>query len=211
MRAKRMSLWTVLCIAMMMGVGCRRQAEPAAQDEKELAGRRVAVLLTEGFQDQEALHPMDYLGERGAAVTVIGPSIETVKAYNSDVEITIEQTVADVSVGDFDALVIPGGQSPARLRENETVVDFVREFVQSGKPVAAICHGPQVLVTAGVMDGKRATCYAGMSEELIEAGSDYEDTELVRDGNLITSRLPQDLPVFSHAIAQALLEKAGGV
>jgi protease I len=211
MLAKRMSVWMLLCAAaaVVVGVGCQQKTEPVTE-EKELAGCQVAILLTEGFQDQEALHPMDYLTERGATITVIGPAVETVKAYNSDVEITIEKTVAEVLVDDFDALVIPGGQSPARLREDETVVAFVREFVESGKPVAAICHGPQVLVAAGVMDGKRATCYAGIAQELIDAGVEYEDVELIRDGNIITSRLPQDLPVFSHAIAQALTEKAGG-
>ena len=206
MVTKRMALWMAVWVSVVGLAGCTQRTEPTAQDAGELAGQRVAVLITEGFQDQEALHPMDYLSQRGAAVTVIGPAIETVKAYNSDVEITIEKTVAAVSVDEFDALVIPGGHSPGRLREDAAIVAFARTFVESGKPVAAICHGPQLLVTAGVMDGKRATCFAGMSHELVDAGSRYEDSELVRDGNIITSRLPKDLPAFSSAIAQAMTE-----
>ncbi len=107
---------------------------------------------------------------------------------------------------DFHAMVIPGGHSPNWLRQHEAVVDFARAFYASGKPTAAICHGPQVLITAGVLDGVDATCFPGMSDELKESGANYQDVPVLRDGNLITSRIPDDIPAFSEAIKQALLE-----
>ncbi|MFW6066131.1 MAG: DJ-1/PfpI/YhbO family deglycase/protease, partial [Planctomycetota bacterium] len=164
-----------------------------------LAGKRVAMLVTEGFQDAEALSPMEYLTGMGAEVTVVGPEPGAVTAYNSDEQIEVETTVADVSVDDFDALVIPGGKSPANLREHEDVVNFAGEFFRSGKPVAAICHGPQVLVTADVLEGRTMTAYSGVEEEITEAGAEYVDQAVVRDENLITSRLPGDLPQVAFA------------
>ena len=202
MKTKPFLFTLFLVVSAALLVGCDRRTVTADQ----LAGKHVAIMITEGFQDEETLHPMDYLSSRGAKVTVIGPSTETVKAYNSDVTVQIEKTVASVSVHEFDALVIPGGRSPGALRKDGTAVAFAEAFVKSGKPVAAICHGPQVLITAGVMHGKRATAVAAISNELEEAGSHYEDSPLVRDGNIITSRLPKDLPVFSEAIAEALTE-----
>jgi protease I len=171
-----------------------------------LTGKRVAILVAEGFQDQETLDPMNFLRDRGAEVVVIGPSVKTVTAYNSDKQVQIEKAVADVTASEFDALIIPGGHSPQRLRDEAEIVDFVRAFYETDRTIAAICHGPQVLIAAGVMDGKRATGYEGISDELIEAGADYKDRPLVHDGNIITSRVPDDLPVFSEAIANALSE-----
>jgi protease I len=138
-------------------------------------------------------------------VTVIGPETGVVKAYNSDFTIRIERAVAGLSVGDFDALVLPGGHAPSRLRLHEPTVAFVRDFFNSGKPTAAICHGPQVLITAGVLTGRTSTGVDGIREELEAAGVTYLDQSLVIDGNLITSRVPSDLNDFSSAIAQALL------
>ena len=178
----------------------------AADDAGPLAGKHIAFLVGDGVQDAEALVPMGYLVSRGAKVTVIGTEPGLVTAYNSDIQVYVQKAIGDVSVDDFDGLVIPGGKSPANLRQHEAIVDFARKLANAGKPVAAICHGPQVLVTAGVMDGKRATCYAGMADELREAGANYTDTAMVRDGNIITSRLPGDLPRFCAALEKALLE-----
>jgi protease I len=149
---------------------------------------------------------MGYLVSRGAKVTVVGAAPGLVTAYNSDIQVYVQKAIGDVSADDFDGLVIPGGKSPANLRQHVAIVDFARKLANSGKPVAAICHGPQVLVTAGVMDGKRATCYAGMADELRSAGASYADTAMVRDGNIITSRSPGDLPRFCAALEKALLE-----
>jgi len=165
----------------------------------------IAVLTGEGFHDGEAYMPMGFLVNQGARVTVIGPEAGTVTAYNSDFSIDIEKSVADVSVDDFDALILPGGRAPAMLRENEKVISFARDFFNSGKTVAAICHGPQVLITAGVMDGIDATGFGGIEEELVEAGAIYHDEEVVIHDNLITSRTPPDLFAFSKAIKQSVM------
>jgi len=184
----------------------RRGARPAS--EATLRGKRVAFLVGEGFQDAEALMPMAYLANRGAIISVIGIEPDMIEAYNSDLTLRVERSVNDVSFRHFDALVLPGGRGPAVLREDEDVVEFTRQFFESGRLVAAICHGPQVLVTAGVLEGKHATCYAEVSSELEEAGAKYEDKAVIRDGNLITSRLPEDIPAFSKAVEEALIEMA---
>lgn len=171
-----------------------------------LAEKHVAVLVGEGFHDGETMMPMAYLLNRGVQVTVIGVEPAEHTAYNSDMKAMVQKSVTDVSVDDFDALIIPGGRSPNWLRQHEAVVAFAGDFYESGKPVAAICHGPQVLITAGVLDGVRATCFPEMSDELKEGGAEYEDEAVVRDGNLITSRIPDDIPMFSQAVEKALLE-----
>ncbi len=171
-----------------------------------LAGKNIAFLVGEGFQDAEALVPMGYVVSRGAKVTVIGIEPGRVTPYNSDLQVYVQKAIGDVCPDDFDGLVIPGGRSPAKLRQNEAIVAFTRAMVEAGKPVAAICHGPQLLVTAGVLEGRRATCFAGMVDELHDAGVNYTDAAMIRDANIITSRLPKDLPEFCAAFEKALLE-----
>lgn len=166
--------------------------------------RNIAILLTEGFHDAEAYMPMGYLVNKGYDVTVIGPEKGMVKAYNSDFTIVVERDMNEISTDDFAVLVIPGGHAPAALREDPAVVAFVRAFFETGKPVAAICHGPQVLITAGVMEGMTSSGYSGIREELESAGATYMDQALVTDKNLITSRVPADLAVFSRAIGELL-------
>ncbi len=177
----------------------QQKSDPEAVSEKQ-----VAVLLGEGFHDGEAYMPIGFLTNRNVKVVVIGPEKGAVKAYNSDFLINIECAVDEVDVDDFDALIIPGGMAPSLLRENENVVNFVRDFFNSGKPTAAICHGPQILITAGVMEGKKSTAVGSVGEELIEAGAEFYDQALVVDGNLITSRVPRDLNDFSNAVFEAL-------
>ncbi len=167
---------------------------------------RVAVLTADGFHDGETLSPLGYLKTRGADVSVIGAERGEIKAYNSDVTVFVEKAVDEVSASDFDAVVIPGGRAPAALRENESVLEFVRQAYAEGKILAGICHGPQVMVSAGIMEGKAATCVAGISDELEEAGALYRDEELVVDGNIITSRVPKDIPAFNRALGEALFE-----
>ncbi len=165
----------------------------------------IAVMVDEGFHDGEAYMPIGYLTNRGAHITVIGPEPGLVTAYNSDFTIHIQRAVEDVDVDEFDALILPGGRAPSRLRENEAAVEFAREFFGSGKVVAAICHGPQVLITAGVMEGVDATGFEGIKEELEDAGVNYLDESVVIYNNLITSRTPPDLYDFSAAIEQSVL------
>jgi len=176
----------------------------AANTHKELEGKRIAFLITEGFHDGETMFPLGFLQNQGAVITVIGIQPGVYTAYNSDVTAVVEKSVTEVSVADFDALIIPGGHSPANLRENSSVVDFVREFIEANKPVASICHGPQVVIATGIVEGRTLTAVGGVKDEITEAGAIFVDKEVMIDGNLITSRTPPDLPAFSIAVMQAL-------
>mgnify|MGYP006294309827 CR=1 FL=1 len=173
-----------------------------------LAGMKVAMLTGEGFQSQEAMMPVAFLTNRGAEVTVIGTEVGEVKAYDADVHLLIQAAVDDVDSEDFHALVLPGGSAPEKIREDDDIVEFAAEMYEDGKPVAAICHGPQVLITAGVVEDKQMTCYSGVVEELKAAGADYLDAEVVRDANLITSRLPKDIPAWLSAMEELFLAHA---
>lgn len=201
---KKLILRIIPLLGMMLILsGCPQ--DPA----EELAIERrpqVVILVAEGFHDAEAYMPYGYLTNQGIDVTVIGSEIGPVTAYNSDFTIGIERNVNDVSIDEFEALIIPGGKAPSVLRENSDIVDFVTEFFEAGKITAAICHGPQVLVTAGVLEGRTCAGVSGIQEEIEEAGAEYRDEELVIDDNLITSRVPDDLDSFSMAISEAVIE-----
>lgn len=183
-----------------------RERREVREGAPTLAGINVAILVGEGFHDLETLVPIGYLTNRGANVTVIGVEPGLVTAYNSEMQVRVERAAEYTNLNRYHALVIPGGQSPATLREHSDVVDFARQFYETERPVAAICHGPQVLVEAGVLDGVTATCYRDVRSELEEAGATFEDKEVVRDGHLVTSRVPDDLPAFCAAFEELLLE-----
>ncbi len=185
------------------------QTEPQLIETPQEERIRVAVLVAEGFHDGEAYMPIGYLVNQGFDVTVIGPERGTVKAYNSDFTITIEQGIDEVLATDFQALVLPGGRGPAVLRENDEVINFVSEFWQTGRVTAAICHGPQVLISANLMEGRTSTGIDGIKDEIEEAGAEFVDESVVIDGNLITSRVPDDLYDFSQAIAEELKQQVG--
>ncbi len=188
--------------------GCSGNSEKASDASvsrpASASGPRVAVLVTEGFHDAETYMPIGYLVNKGVEITVIGPETGRVKSYNSNFDIVIDKAVGDVSVDDFDALIIPGGKAPAALKEKPEAVEFARDFFNTGKTVAAICHGPQVLAAAGVLDGITTTGVGSIQEELEAAGATYMDEALVTDKNLITSRVPADLPLFAAAIEKAV-------
>lgn len=168
-----------------------------------LDGKRVAMVVAPGFEDSEAIEPKQHLEGQGAEVQVIGLQRGTVEGKKG-ATLEVDATFEDVSVDQFDALVIPGGGAPERLRIHEAPVAFAREFVESGKPVAAICHGPQLLISADVLRGRTVTCVAGIRDDVKNAGATYVDQALVEDGNLITSRVPADLPQFNEAISRSL-------
>lgn len=201
-------LVAVATFVAMLGAALPAQAQGEELEAADLSGNHVAVLVGQDFHDAETLMPMAYLANRGAEVTVIGVEPAVHQAYNSDIKVRVQQSVADVSVDEFDALIIPGGGSPEWLRQHDSVVDFAREFTETGKLVAAICHGPQLLVTAGVLDGVQATCVGGISDELAEAGAEYSDEPVLVDGNIITSRVPDDIPVWNATIEEALAEQS---
>jgi protease I len=192
--------------SLVLFMGCQTGTAEQTAQESSCKGR-IAVLVAEGFHDGEAFMPIGYLLNQGYHITIIGPERGPVKAYNSDFTITIEKAVSEVSPDDFHALILPGGTGPAVLRLNEEVVNFVSEFWQTGRVTAAICHGPQVLVTARLLDGRTSTGTGGIRGELEEAGARFVDEPVVVDGNLITSRHPGDLYVFSESIANALRQQ----
>jgi len=171
---------------------------------------RIAIPIGEDFEDSEFQEPYDRLLKAGHSVVVIGlePGA-TVRGKKGTATATIEQTAADLDPADFDALVIPGGYSPDHLRTDEDVVDFVRRFFESGKPVAAICHGPQLLIEADVVEGRELTSWPSIRTDLQNAGATWIDEEVVEDDNLITSRSPEDLDPFCEAILDRLPLKIG--
>jgi len=191
--------------------GCQSGVREQLAEDIASEKIHVAVLVAEGFHDGETFMPIGYLLNQGYKITVIGPQKGMVKAYNSDFTINIEKSVSEVSPADFHALVLPGGTGPSVLRDNEEVIRFVSAFWETGKVTAAICHGPQVLITAGVLDGRTTTGVGGIREELEQAGVNFIDQSVVIDGNLITSRIPSDLPEFSMSIADAIKKQTGSL
>jgi protease I len=168
---------------------------------KSLQGKKVAILAADGVEKVEFETPRAQLTENGAHVQLLSLTTGDIQARNHDLEpagtIRVDQVVSEASVDDFDALVLPGGTvNPDKLRLDESAVAFVRDFVNSGKPVAAICHGPWTLVEAGVVAGRTVTSYPSIRTDLKNAGANVVDEEVAVDGNLITSRSPDDLPAF---------------
>ena len=176
--------------------------------EKNLQGKRVAILATNGFEQSELLEPKKNLEDAGAKVTVLSLKTGEIKGWDHTdwgKSVKVDGLVKEAKPADFDALVLPGGQmNPDVLRTDSSAVTFVRTFVESGKPVAAICHGPWTLIEADVVRGKTMTSWPSVRTDLKNAGAHWVDEPVIVDGNLITSRKPQDIPAFSQAIAEAL-------
>jgi protease I len=166
---------------------------------------KIAMPLGADFEDSEYAVPFQRLQQAGHTVVRIGAKKgETVKGKRGKEQVTIEATADAVSPQDFAALVIPGGYSPDHLRMDKNIVQFVRDFAKTGRPIAAVCHGPQLLIEADLVRGKRLTSWPSIRKDLQNAGAEWVDQEVARDGNLITSRKPDDLEAFSTAIVQAL-------
>ena len=156
---------------------------------------KALIISADHFEDTELLVPYYRLKEEGFEMDVASISRGNINGKHG-YEVRVDKALRDVHAKDYDLLVLPGGKAPAVLRKEPAALEIVKEFFLGNKPVAAICHGPQILVTAGVLKGRRATCYHSVAEELKEAGALYEDSEVVVDGNLVTSRQPSDLPAF---------------
>lgn len=170
----------------------------------ELKGRRIAMLAEDMYQELELWYPLLRMREAGAEVSVVGmPGVEE---YHSKLGYPVEVDVAAdaVSADDFDAVIIPGGYAPDRIRRHQPMLDLVRGIFERGGVVAAICHGAWVPISAGIMKGRQATCFSAIKDDVINAGATYVDIDVVQDGNLITSRVPQDLPAFCRTIISAL-------
>ena len=172
--------------------------------EKRLKGKRVAILAEDFYEDLELWYPLLRLREEGAEVVVVGPGEAPEHHGKYGYPVAVDQAIRDVSAKNFDAVVIPGGYAPDRMRRHPAMVAFVREMAHHGKVVAAICHGPWMLASAEVVAGKTVTCFFAIKDDLVHAGATYVDTQVAVDGNLITSRKPEDLPAFCRTIIVAL-------
>ena len=179
-----------------------------------LKGKTVAILATNGFEQVELTEPKEALEEAGATTCVIAPDGPSIKSWDETdwgTTVQVDRTLDDADAADYDALLLPGGVlNPDQLRMNEDAISFVKAFFASNKPVAAICHGPQLLIEAGVVDGRSLTSYSSIQTDLVNAGAEWRDEELVQDGNLTTSRNPGDLPVFNKAIVDAFAKSTAG-
>jgi protease I len=180
---------------------------------RELRGRRVAILAADGVERVELQNPRDALEQAGADTDLLSLNDGEIKARNNDLEdagtFAVDGLVADAAVEDYDALLLPGGTvNPDKLRMDAKAVAFVRAFVESGKPVSAICHGPWTLLEAGVVSGRTVTSFPSIRTDLRNAGANVVDEEVATDGNLLTSRSPADLPAFCAAVVDSLVQSA---
>jgi len=171
----------------------------------QLNGKKVAVLAADDYEDLEVWYPYYRMKEAGAEVKVVGTSQSTdVVQSKHGYPIQIDLRADKVNPDEFDAVIVPGGWAPDRLRRCEATLNFVKTLFKQGKVIAAICHGGWVLVSANVLKGKRATSFSAIKDDMINAGANWVDEEVVVDGNLITSRTPADIPAFSKEIIRAL-------
>lgn len=170
----------------------------------ELEGKRIAVLAEDHYEDLELWYPLLRMREAGAEVTVIGmPGVESYSSKHG-YPVRVDAVAADVSAEDFDGIIIPGGYAPDRMRRHKAMLDLVRGIFRRGGAVAMICHAGWVPISAGIVEGKTVTSVSAIRDDLLNAGAEWVDQEVVVDGNLISSRGPNDLPAFCRAIIAAL-------
>lgn len=172
----------------------------------KLKGKKIALFIENLFEDIEFLYPYYRMKEEGADVDVIAPQVDTYKGKHG-VPFKSNKKIDGVKADDYDALIIPGGYSPDQMRRSPAMVKFVKQIYDSGKPVAAICHAPWMLASAGILKGKKATSFFSLKDDIVNAGAIWEDSEVVTDGNIITSRKPDDLPVFCRTIINMLVKE----
>lgn len=166
---------------------------------------KVAFLLANGFEDSEMKVPYDEVIKAGHQADIIGlKKGEALEGKKGNESYTAEKAISEVNAGDYDAVVIPGGSSPENLRLDPDILSFVTEINSAGKPIAAICHGPQILMSADLLQGRTITSYPPLKDDVINAGAEFRDEEVVVDGNYITSRTPQDEPAFVRELLKVL-------
>lgn len=176
----------------------------------DLKNTTVAILATDGFEQSELTSPRQALADAGATVHVVSLQPGQIKGWkdgNWADAVKVDKTIDDASVDDYDALVLPGGVlNPDKLRRSKPAIEFVRGFFAEHKPVAAICHGPQLLIDAGVLEGRRLTSFSAIRQDLINAGAHWEDSQVVTDQGLVTSRTPADLDAFNEKMVEEIHE-----
>lgn len=175
-----------------------------------LNGKRVAILATDGVEEVELTEPRKALDDAGARTQLVSPKPDKIRAWQSGQwgdELEVDLPLAQARADDFDALLLPGGvMNPDRLRQDATAVQFVKSFFERGKPVAAICHGPWMLVEANVVRGRTVTSWPSLRTDLRNAGADWVDREVVTDEGLVTSRKPDDIPAFNRKMIEEFAE-----
>lgn len=176
----------------------------------DLSNKKVAILTEEGFEQVELTSPKAALEAAGATVHIVSPKTGKIKAWDKDkwgIEVDVDKNLSDVSPDDYDALVLPGGVlNPDKLRQNKDAVAFASAFLDEGKPLAAICHGPQLLIETNMLKGRRLTSYPSLQTDLKNAGADWVDEEVVTDHGLVTSRTPADLEAFNKKTIEEIAE-----
>jgi protease I len=170
-----------------------------------LKQKKIALFVADHYEDLEFWYPYYRMKEEGMGVVVVGPSKDTFRGKNG-IPATADIAISEAKPAEFDGLIIPGGYSPDHMRRSAPMVDFVKEIHERAKPVAAICHGPWMLASAGILEGKQVTSFISIKDDLVHAGAEWLDEEVVNDNRVITSRTPEDLPAFCSAIIQALAE-----
>jgi protease I len=175
----------------------------------ELRGKKIAILATDGFEQAELIEPRKALNNMGATTVVIAPKNGEIKGWNKKdwgQPVKVDLQLADANPNDFEALILPGGvMNPDNLRMDPAAVNFVRQFVATGRTVAAICHGPWTLVEAGALKGKTVTSWPSLKTDIKNAGATWVDQAVVTDGQFIFSRKPDDIPAFNKAILEAVI------
>ena len=170
-----------------------------------LEGKRVAILAEEDFEDVELTEPLQAMKNAGAEVVIIGSgSKDTYRGKKGTTTVRVDMTADNAKAEEFDAIIVPGGYAPDKMRLHQSMIDLVKQAYALGKIIAAVCHGPQLLISADIVRGKRVTSWPSVAVDLKNAGANWIDEPVVQDENLITSRRPADLPKFSEAIINAL-------
>ncbi|HLI30037.1 MAG TPA: type 1 glutamine amidotransferase domain-containing protein [Terriglobia bacterium] len=173
----------------------------------DLRSEKICILVADQYQDLEVWYPLLRFREDGAETQAVGAEAGKVYLSKKGYPVVADRSIGDVRAAEFDAVVIPGGWAPETLRQDQRVLKLIREMHQTGKVVAAICHAGWLLASADIVHGRKATCFKAIKDDIIHAGANYIDAEVVVDGNLITSRMPTDLPAFCREIAKALVAR----
>lgn len=179
-------------------------------EKNDLTGKRIAILVTDGFEEIEMTEPQRAIEDAGGETVLIAPNGDSVRSWddgNWGRDFQVDKPLTSARTSDFDGLLIPGGAlSPDKLRMDDGAVRFVQEFFDEHKPVASICHGPWLLAEAGVAEGRKLTSYPSLKTDLKNAGADWVDEEVVVDQGLVTSRSPRDLPAFNRKMVEEFAE-----
>src|SRR5436305_70620 len=183
-----------------------RSPEPRRSITMKLSQVRACVLVEQQYQEMEVWYPLYRLREAGCTVTLVGPEAGQTYPSKLGYPAKSDKAAKDVTADDFDILVIPGGYAPDHMRRSQAMIRLVSAMAEQGKVVAAICHGPWMLCSTQALKGRKATCFFAVKDDVINAGAKYVDAEVIRDGNIITSRKPDDLPAFMQNIIQAVKE-----